>query len=51
MMTIKGDQNKLLGIIPDTLVVAPQNEGIAREILFSKKSTEQPMYIKTPVNC
>ena len=37
MMTIKGDQNKLLGIIPDTLVVAPQNEGIAREILFSEK--------------
>lgn len=35
MMTIKGDNGKSLHIVPDLLVVAPQNEAIAREILFA----------------
>lgn len=35
MMTIKGDNNKSLHIVPDLLVVAPQNEAIARELLFA----------------
>jgi len=35
MMAIKGSNNKSLKIIPDLLVVAPQNEAIAREILFT----------------
>lgn len=35
MMTIKGASYKSLNIVPDLLVVAPQNEAIAREILFA----------------
>lgn len=35
MMLIKGDNGKSLKIIPDLLVVSPQNEAIAREILFA----------------
>lgn len=35
MMTVKGNDGKSLKIVPDLLVVAPQNEAIAREILFS----------------
>lgn len=35
MMTIKGDDGKSLKIIPDLLAVAPQNEAVARQILFT----------------
>ena len=35
MMTIKGENDKTLNIVPDLLVVAPQNEAIARELLFA----------------
>lgn len=35
MMTIKGEKGKSLNIVPDILVVAPQNEAIARELLFA----------------
>lgn len=35
MMTIKGDNGKSLKVIPDLLVVAPQNEAVARQILFA----------------
>lgn len=35
MMTIKGDHGNTLNIVPDLLVVAPQNEAIARELLFA----------------
>lgn len=35
MMTIKGEKGKSLNIVPDLLVVAPQNEAIARELLFA----------------
>ena len=35
MMTIKGESHKSLNIVPDLLVVAPQNEAIARELLFA----------------
>lgn len=35
MMTIKGENGRKLKIIPDLLVVAPQNEAIARQILFA----------------
>jgi len=35
MMTIKGESDKSLNIVPDLLVVAPQNEAIARELLFA----------------
>lgn len=34
-MTIKGDSERTLNIVPDLLVVAPQNEAIARELLFA----------------
>lgn len=36
MMTIKGDNGKSLKVVPDLLVVAPQNEAVARQILFSE---------------
>ena len=36
MMTIKGENGKSLKIVPDTLVVAPQNEAVARQILFAE---------------
>ena len=36
MMTIKGDNGKSLKVIPDLLVVAPQNEAVARQILFAE---------------
>lgn len=36
MMTIKGKGDKTLKIVPDLLVVSPQNEAIAREILFAE---------------
>lgn len=35
MMTIKGDKERTLSIVPDLLVVAPQNEAIAKELLFT----------------
>lgn len=35
MMIIKGENGKSLKIVPDLLVVAPQNEAIARQILFA----------------
>lgn len=35
MMITKGDRGKSLKIVPDLLVVAPQNEAVAREILFA----------------
>lgn len=35
MMTVKGESHKSLNIVPDLLVVAPQNEAIARELLFA----------------
>lgn len=35
LMTIKGDSERTLNIVPDLLVVAPQNETIARELLFA----------------
>lgn len=35
MMTIKGENGRTLNIVPDLLVVAPQNEAIARELLFA----------------
>lgn len=35
MMTLKGEKGQNLKIVPDLLVVAPQNEAKAREILFS----------------
>lgn len=35
MMIVKGENEKTLNIVPDLLVVAPQNEAIARELLFA----------------
>lgn len=35
MMTVKGGQGRTLNIVPDLLVVAPQNEAVARELLFA----------------
>lgn len=35
LMTIKGEHGRSLNIIPDLLVVAPQNEAVARELLFA----------------
>ena len=35
MMTLKGDKEKTLNIVPDLLVVSPQNEAVARMILFA----------------
>lgn len=35
MMTLKGDGLNSLNIVPDLLVVSPQNEAVAREILFA----------------
>lgn len=35
MMAVKGEHNRTLNIIPDLLVVAPQNEAAARELLFA----------------
>lgn len=35
MMTVKGSDGKSLKVVPDLLVVSPQNEAIAREILFA----------------
>lgn len=35
MMQIKGEHGKSLKIMPDLLVVSPQNEAIAKEILFA----------------
>jgi len=35
IMLTKGDNGKSLKIVPDLLVVAPQNEAVAREILFA----------------
>lgn len=35
IMTIKGESGRSLNIVPDLLVVAPQNEAIARELLFA----------------
>lgn len=35
MMVIKGESGKSLNIVPDLLVVAPQNEAVARELLFA----------------
>ena len=35
MMMIKGESNRSLNIVPDLLVVAPQNESVARELLFA----------------
>lgn len=35
MMIIKGENGRTLNIVPDLLVVAPQNEAIARELLFA----------------
>lgn len=34
MMTLRGE-DRLLNIVPDLLVVAPQNEAVARELLFA----------------
>lgn len=35
MMTLKGESGKSLKIIPDLLVVSPQKEAVARQILFA----------------
>lgn len=35
MMTLKGENNRALKVVPDLLVVSPQNEAKAREILFA----------------
>lgn len=35
MMTVKGEAHRPLNIVPDLLVVAPQNEAVARELLFA----------------
>lgn len=35
MMTVKGESHRSLNIVPDLLVVAPQNEAVARELLFA----------------
>lgn len=35
MMTVKGEHKRTLNIVPDLLVVAPQNEAVARELLFA----------------
>ncbi len=35
MMTLKGEKGQSLNVVPDLLVVAPQNEAKAREILFA----------------
>jgi phage major head subunit gpT-like protein len=35
MMTIKGERERTLNIVPDLLVVSPQNEAMARELLFA----------------
>lgn len=35
MMTIKGEAGNPLNIVPDLLIVAPQNEAVARELLFA----------------
>lgn len=35
MMTVKGENHKSLNIVPDLLVVSPENEPEARKILFS----------------
>lgn len=35
MMTIKGEHGKPLNIVPDLLVVAPQNAAVARQLLFA----------------
>lgn len=35
MMTITGDNMKPLNIVPDLLLVSPQNEAVARQILFT----------------
>lgn len=35
MMVIKGESGRSLNIVPDLLVVAPQNEAVARELLFA----------------
>ena len=50
MMTIKGDNGKSLKVVPDLLVVAPQNEAVARQILFPKLLQEVPMSIKILVS-
>ena len=38
MMELRGDQGKLLGIMPDTLVVPPGLEGAGREILVADRN-------------
>lgn len=35
MMTIKGEKEKSLKIMPDLLVVSPQNEAVGKELLFA----------------
>lgn len=35
MMMVKGEAHRTLNIVPDLLVVSPQNEAIARELLFA----------------
>lgn len=35
MMTVKGESHRSLNIVPDLLVVAPQKEAVARELLFA----------------
>lgn len=35
MMVIEGESGRSLNIVPDLLVVAPQNEAVARELLFA----------------
>lgn len=35
MMTIQGESHRSLNIVPDLLVVAPQKEAVARELLFA----------------
>ena len=35
MMTVMGDNGRPLNIVPDLLVVSPQNEAVARELLFA----------------
>ena len=35
MMTVKGESHRSLNIVPDLLVVAPQREAVARELLFA----------------
>ncbi|HCT92474.1 MAG TPA: head protein [Lachnospiraceae bacterium] len=35
MMTILGEHGRPLNIVPDLLVVSPQNEAVARELLFA----------------